>query len=71
MYERSWLFRVPYLYISGTCQRCKYYFAWVIADLAGNASGLGFNGYDENGQAKWNLVSGVNIVAIEVIKFAL
>lgn len=66
MYEKPLWYRTVYLYASGTCQRCKFYFAWVLADLAGNASGLGFNGFDENGRSKWNLVSGVNILAIEV-----
>lgn len=36
------------------------------ADGVCNAAGLGFNGYDENGKPKWNLVSNINIIAIEV-----
>ena len=28
--------------------------------------GLGFNGYDENGKAKWNRVTNANILKIEV-----
>ena len=31
-----------------------------------NASGLGFNGYDEKGKAKWDLVTNVNIRTLEV-----
>jgi lysophospholipid acyltransferase 1/2 len=31
-----------------------------------NASGFGFNGYDENDQPKWDLLNNVNIVALEV-----
>lgn len=30
-------------------------------------SGLGFNGYDENGKAKWNRVTNINILKVEVI----
>ena len=29
--------------------------------------GLGFNGYDENGKAKWNRVTNINILKVEVI----
>ena len=32
-----------------------------------NMGGLGFNGYDENGKAKWNRVTNVNILKVEVI----
>lgn len=28
--------------------------------------GLGFNGYDENGRAKWNRMTNVNILKLEV-----
>lgn len=28
--------------------------------------GLGFNGYDENGKAKWDLVTNVNVLKLEV-----
>lgn len=68
MYSEPIWYRVFYLYISAACYRCKYYIAWVLADLVSNSSGLGFNGYDENNKAKWNLVTGVNVYALEVIK---
>ena len=60
-------YRLLYFYISASSPRVKYYIAWTLADLVSNASGLGFNGYDDNGDAKWNLVTGVNIVTIEVM----
>jgi hypothetical protein len=66
MFVKSMWYRVFYLYVSAACQRCKYYLVWTIADMVSNASGLGFIGYDENGQAKWDLVTGVNIFALEV-----
>ena len=31
-----------------------------------NFCGLGFNGFDENGRAKWNRMTIVNILKIEV-----
>lgn len=36
------------------------------ADAVANASGLGFNGYDELGKPKWDLVSNVDIIEFEV-----
>ena len=47
-------------------RRVKYYLAWVLADAVNNASGLGFNGYDSKGRAKWDLVTNVNIIKLEV-----
>jgi hypothetical protein len=40
--------------------------AWVLADVVNNASGMGFNGYDEFGKAKWDLVTNVRIWEEEV-----
>ena len=31
-----------------------------------NASGLGFNGFDDKGKQKWDLVKNVNVYGIEV-----
>ena len=44
----------------------KYYHAWLLADSICNASGLGFNGYDSQGEAKWDLISNVDVVKFEV-----
>ena len=38
----------------------------IFADAICNNSGLGFNGYDGNGEANWNLYSNVNVVGFEV-----
>ncbi|CAF0713092.1 unnamed protein product [Brachionus calyciflorus] len=64
--EKGILYRFVYYYISASSQRVKYYLAWVLADAVNNASGLGFNGYDENGNAKWDLVSNVRILQVEM-----
>ncbi len=45
-------FRIYYFYLSLGSQRAKYYLAWVLGDAVNNASGMGFNGYDENGNAR-------------------
>ncbi|KHN80848.1 Membrane-bound O-acyltransferase domain-containing protein 2 [Toxocara canis] len=46
-------------------QRTQYYFAWILADAICNVSGLGFNGYDANGRARWDLVSNVDVIRVE------
>ena len=38
----------------------------MIADSACNAAGLGFSGYNKLGYAQWDLVTGVDVIAIEV-----
>ncbi|XP_032877529.1 lysophospholipid acyltransferase 2 isoform X1 [Amblyraja radiata] len=57
--------RVFYLYFSLMAARPKYYFAWSLADAINNAAGFGFNGYDVNGNERWDLISNLNIVNIE------
>lgn len=59
-------YRFFYMNLSALSQRCKYYLAWQIADIVCNASGLGFNGFDERGKIKWDLCTSVNIVKLEV-----
>lgn len=54
-----------YLTVSTSLVRFKYYFAWILADAICNNSGLGFNGYNENGSSKWDQISNVNIFEFE------
>ena len=42
-----------YLQLSCTLKRFQYYFVWLIAEGACVAMGLGYNGRDANGNAKW------------------
>lgn len=50
-------------------RRLNYYFAWVFADIVHNASGFGFNGYDNKGIPKWDLITNVKIFSLEVEEF--
>ncbi|XP_066585832.1 lysophospholipid acyltransferase 6 [Prorops nasuta] len=54
------LYKVWYLLVVTMLVRFKYYHAWIFADAICNNSGLGFNGYDEKGNARWDLVSNVD-----------
>ncbi|XP_039300216.1 LOW QUALITY PROTEIN: lysophospholipid acyltransferase 2 [Nilaparvata lugens] len=57
--------QMVYLFVATILVRLKYYHAWVLADAICNLSGIGFNGYDSNGVAKWDLVSNVDILQFE------
>ncbi|EYB99497.1 hypothetical protein Y032_0122g1082 [Ancylostoma ceylanicum] len=46
--------------------RVNYYFAWTFADSVCNMSGFGFSGYDENGNAKWELCTNVRPYQVEM-----
>ncbi|XP_068736427.1 lysophospholipid acyltransferase 6-like [Montipora capricornis] len=59
------LWRYMYAYISILVIRMQYYFAYQLAEAVNNIAGFGFNGYDESGKAKWNLMTNVNIFKLE------
>ncbi|KHJ81269.1 hypothetical protein OESDEN_19045 [Oesophagostomum dentatum] len=46
--------------------RVNYYFAWTFADSVCNMSGFGFSGYDEHGNAKWELCTNVRPYQVEM-----
>lgn len=53
--------------ISTTIVRFKYYHAWLLADAICNNSGLGFNGYESDGNAKWDMITNINVISFEVM----
>lgn len=65
----SFLYKFWFIMTSTTVTRFKYYHAWLLADAICNNSGLGFNGYDKDGNAKWDLISNINVVSFEVHLF--
>lgn len=58
-------FRLLLNYINSLRVRGRYYFIWLLAESINNCAGLGFAGYDEQGQPKWDLISNINIWQIE------
>ena len=61
-------YRYVYFYLSCNGQRLFFYIAWTFGDAVNNASGFGFNGYDEKGNEKWDLLSNIRIFELEVIQ---
>ncbi|CAH3149333.1 unnamed protein product [Porites lobata] len=57
--------RVIYGWISATVAKLRYYFAFKVSEAVNNLAGLGFNGFDENGKAKWDRITNINILKFE------
>ncbi|KAG8442332.1 hypothetical protein GDO86_011216 [Hymenochirus boettgeri] len=64
--ETSFLTRLCYLYCVIQARKPRYYFAWILADAVNNAAGYGFNGVDEKGKYRWDLISTLDIWNIEI-----
>ena len=64
--NRPLWYRFLYYNACALGQRIFFYIAWTFEDLVNNASGFGFNGYDELGNPKWDLLTNVNIFKLEV-----
>ncbi|XP_016973667.1 lysophospholipid acyltransferase 1 [Drosophila rhopaloa] len=61
----SMIYKYWYAMMATTCIRFKYYHAWLLADAICNNSGLGFTGYDKDGNPKWDLISNINVLSFE------
>ncbi|XP_023302562.2 lysophospholipid acyltransferase 6 isoform X1 [Lucilia cuprina] len=61
----SIVYKIWYAMMATTCTRFKYYHAWLLADAICNNSGLGFTGYDKDGNANWDLISNINVLGFE------
>lgn len=59
-------YKIWYLMNSMIFVRCKYYYAWLFADAICNNSGMGYNGRDENGNDRWDLISNVDPIKFEL-----
>ena len=64
--QMPFLYRIGYMWFTACMERMKFYFGWTLSDLVCNASGLGFNGYDENNESKWDLLTNFDLKNIEV-----
>lgn len=62
----SFIYKFWFMSMSTTIIRFKYYHAWLLSDAICNNSGLGFNGYEKDGNPKWDLISNINVIAFEV-----
>lgn len=65
LYESTFLYRMIYMLLAVSMVRFKYYTAFKLGEAVNNAAGLGFNGYDSNGEPKWDLLNNANIFELE------
>lgn len=61
----SLLYRFSYLQVASVVARMKYYFIWKLSEATGVLTGIAFNGYDVNGQPRWDRTMNVQIGAYE------
>jgi hypothetical protein len=64
--EMNFIYRMGHMWLTAFIQRSIYYFAWSMTDCVCVASGLGFNGYDTNGEPKWDMLMNFDVKKIEV-----
>jgi len=58
-------FRLVINFINSFRVRCGFYFIWLVSEAICNCAGLGFAGYDQAGNPRWDLVSNLKIMDIE------
>merc|ERR1712137_533334 len=51
--------------VSFSFMRSSYYTGWLMSEAAVVISGFGFNGYDANGNAKWDRLTNIDILGVE------
>ena len=56
---------ILFMDLAGMRVRYRFYFIWMLADSINNLAGLGFNGRDELGYAKWDLVTVIYPTVVE------
>jgi len=65
-HERSFWYRIWYMYVVGFVFRLKYYAAWTISEASCIVAGLGYNGYDPaKKKMYWNRVQNIDPWAFE------
>ncbi|SCW00624.1 LAFE_0C08328g1_1 [Lachancea fermentati] len=65
--QKSFLYRIHYLFALSFTFRLKYYAAWTISEASCILCGLGYNGYDaKTGQIKWDRVRNIDIWRFEM-----
>lgn len=64
--QKSFFFKLWYLYALAFTYRLKYYAAWTLSEASCILAGLGYNGYDkETKSIKWDRVQNIDIYAFE------
>jgi lysophospholipid acyltransferase len=54
-----------FIQLSAFLTRCKYYSIWALAEGASILAGFGYNGVDDQGREKWDLLRNVHAFKCE------
>ncbi|XP_064652034.1 lysophospholipid acyltransferase 1-like isoform X2 [Lineus longissimus] len=65
-FQMSFFGKFGIMYMVMVMVRQKYYFAWTLAEAVNYNAGLGFSGFDEKGDEKWDLIKSVSIWKVEM-----
>ncbi|KAL7048891.1 hypothetical protein ACKWTF_003517 [Chironomus riparius] len=60
------IYKFWYLMMMTMAVRFKYYFAWMLADAIVNNAGMGFNGFESDGTAKWDGLTNIYVIPFEL-----
>ncbi|XP_070497286.1 lysophospholipid acyltransferase 6 [Chironomus tepperi] len=60
------IYKFWYLMMMTMAVRFKYYFAWMFADAIVNNAGMGFNGFESDGTAKWDGLTNIYVIPFEL-----
>lgn len=66
-YNKSFIYKLIFIWILGMVQRFKYYAVWLISEGSCIVVGLGYNGYDSsNDKMYWNRVQNIDPLKFEM-----
>ncbi|ESO06250.1 hypothetical protein HELRODRAFT_120427, partial [Helobdella robusta] len=61
----NFFYKVFLIVLFTALQRQKYYFAWKLGEASNLNAGLGYNGVDEHGNSRWDLIANVDVLKVE------
>jgi len=60
------IWKCIYIHCALAGKRCTYYFAWKLSEGAAIFAGMGFNGWTEKGDPKWDGIANIDILQCEL-----
>ncbi|CAO3599730.1 unnamed protein product [Absidia cylindrospora] len=64
--DTSFARKLLYIQVAAFVARCKYYTVWLLSEGACVLCGFGFTGYDDQGHARWDRVTNIDIMHCEL-----
>ncbi|KAI8887147.1 MBOAT-domain-containing protein [Backusella circina FSU 941] len=64
--QLSFIRKIIYMQVAAFTSRSKYYVAWFLSEGASVLSGFGFNGYDKEGNVRWDRFTNIYVKKCEL-----